>query len=60
MSAIDATSVRRLAKVADAALRSYGLISKHRHERKARDRALSDQSRRSLEAHVETPAGKVT
>jgi len=49
MSVVDTMGVRRLAKAADAALRSYGLISKHRQDRKARDRALSDQSRRGLD-----------
>jgi MFS family permease len=49
MSAANPAAVRRLAKVAEHAAHSYGLVSKHRHERKARDRAVSDRSRRGLD-----------
>jgi MFS family permease len=41
--------VGRLAKVAEHTAQSIGLVAQHRRERKARDRAVSDRSRRGLD-----------
>jgi MFS family permease len=49
MRAVNPPAVGRLTKVAERTAQSFGLIAKHRRERKARDRAVSDRSRRGLD-----------
>ena len=49
MRAVVPEAAGRLARVGERAAQSFGLIAKHRRERKARDRAVSDRSRRGLD-----------